>query len=228
MNKTCVVCGKEFHVKPGRFERTKVCSRVCWDIYRPPRIKCTCAHCGKEFDRKPSAMSTSKSPITFCSTPCMHKYRELHATGETKAQRKARLTAKPKAKAPVIVKIKEAPPPHSFGDFFALMTDRTLHRDYEPDPCIRALQKSTPKRTTKRKNPGRRPRQGEITDNVILNLVRDMQPVSGPEIADRLNRSTSTINRCLKRPEILEQIEVVRIEGQKRYFAMRETLKEAA
>lgn len=70
----------------------------------------------------------------------MHKYRELHATGETKAQRKARLTAK----APVIVKIKEAPPPHSFGDFFALMTDRTLHRDYEPDPCIRALQKSTP------------------------------------------------------------------------------------
>ena len=50
----------------------------------------------------------------------------------------------------------------------------------------------------------------------------------GPEIADRLNRSTSTINRCLKRPEILEQIEVVRIEGQKRHFAMRETLKEAA
>lgn len=223
MNKICAVCGKEFHVKPGRFERTKVCSRVCWDIYRPPRIKCTCAHCGKEFDRKPSAMSTSKSPITFCSTPCMHKYRELHATGETKAQRKARLTAKPKAKAPVIVKIKEAPPPQSFGDFFTLMTDRTLHRDYEPDPHIRALQKGSVKRASKRAL-----RVGEIPDSLILDVIRSMQPVSGLEIAERLNRPQSTINHCLKRPEILEQIEVVRIEGQKRYFAMRETLKEAA
>jgi hypothetical protein len=66
MVKNCLVCNKEFYVKPFRIktENGKFCSRKCYGISKIKEIKCICKQCKKVFFRNPSKVGK------FCSYKC--------------------------------------------------------------------------------------------------------------------------------------------------------------
>jgi len=71
--KTCVQCGRTFHVVPSRRDR-KYCSRECMAEGFRTGESVVCAHCGKEIYRPRNQLERAKSGLSFCSPSCLNEY----------------------------------------------------------------------------------------------------------------------------------------------------------
>jgi len=65
MKKICVVCHKEYDVKPYLFEKSKYCSVYCHNHGNYEHIEKKCLECGKTFH-----VSSSRITKKFCSDIC--------------------------------------------------------------------------------------------------------------------------------------------------------------
>lgn len=73
--KSCPVCGKSFEVKQHRGDTAKYCSKECWSVRNPPRVK-ICGWCGKSFS------DWGYNDAKFCSKSCADKNRSVVYRGE--------------------------------------------------------------------------------------------------------------------------------------------------
>lgn len=67
---TCEVCGGTFLVPKAHLGERTTCSIKCRGLKHRNRVMLRCATCGREFDRRASALSKSRSGLTFCSRVC--------------------------------------------------------------------------------------------------------------------------------------------------------------
>lgn len=70
IKKTCIVCGKDFYVKPYRAEISKHCSKPCAYISLNRQIEKKCASCGKSF-MVPN--NIHRKGAKYCSLDCYYK-----------------------------------------------------------------------------------------------------------------------------------------------------------
>jgi len=72
--RVCLVCGREFRVKPVVVKRGhgKFCSKECKAEYMKKRVKRVCRQCGKEFEVWESG--ARKGAGKFCSADCHRQY----------------------------------------------------------------------------------------------------------------------------------------------------------
>ena len=76
--KICVVCGKEFELKPEQslVHGRKTCSKECHDkICPPPLHDKPCVVCGKEIIHRPSEQPR------FCSRDCLNRFMSVSRKG---------------------------------------------------------------------------------------------------------------------------------------------------
>ncbi len=79
MNKECIVCHRQFRVKPSHYNLRKTCSRACIAKYygnalagdknphwKGGNIECTCHWCGKSYSVIPANLHTTR----YCSKTC--------------------------------------------------------------------------------------------------------------------------------------------------------------
>lgn len=82
MNKKCIICGKEFKVKPSEVDRRKFCSNKCVGKYnsltRKKRVTKVCQICGKEYEVTKSRETKSVT----CSTLCQNKWQSNELVGQ--------------------------------------------------------------------------------------------------------------------------------------------------
>ena len=75
VTKTCLRCGKSFEVKHYRINTAHYCSRACWSVRNPPKVK-PCPQCGKSFS------DGGYNDAKFCSKACYTKFQTIHHRGE--------------------------------------------------------------------------------------------------------------------------------------------------
>jgi len=73
--KSCPVCGKSFEVKGYRDKTAKFCSKECWSVRNPPKVK-VCGYCGESFS------DWGYNDAKFCSKLCADKNRSIEWRGE--------------------------------------------------------------------------------------------------------------------------------------------------
>lgn len=83
LNKSCMVCAKEFYVPNYRKNTAKFCSQACQNHGQYERRKYNCAGCFKEFESSPS-----RAKKKFCSVEC----RSLLAASIKERRRQSKYT----------------------------------------------------------------------------------------------------------------------------------------
>lgn len=86
-NSICIVCSKEFHVKPSSLKRKwgKCCSKKCRDENQKNGKFLNCFYCGKEIYRTPSDLRReSKTKTYFCSKSCQCVWKNKRRKKKTK------------------------------------------------------------------------------------------------------------------------------------------------
>lgn len=77
----CIVCGKEFSVRPYRIGTAKTCSMSCAGKIKPKRFRRTeraCKQCGTRFQIQIGELK-HKGHGTFCSRKCVTRWQEESA-----------------------------------------------------------------------------------------------------------------------------------------------------
>lgn len=84
VKKTCLICGKEFEVRPSRAKTAKYCSNECQHESLKGKPNCTCEVCGKMFHRKQYRINKTKH--LTCSRTCAYELRKVLYAGENNHQ----------------------------------------------------------------------------------------------------------------------------------------------
>jgi len=81
-NCSCLLCSKEFYVKPFALTRGrgKFCSKGCQYFYKRNRIEKYCGVCGNKFQIKAS----ENHKMIRCSKECKEKFRSLNCVQKVK------------------------------------------------------------------------------------------------------------------------------------------------
>lgn len=71
---TCEVCEAQYHVRPSKVDRSKYCSRECFDESQRNSVTLICDFCDEEYEKKKSHAEESR----FCSRECKDEYKREH------------------------------------------------------------------------------------------------------------------------------------------------------
>lgn len=69
LNKTCIHCSKQYHVKPYLLSTSKYCSRICKDLNASIKINAVCLVCNTPFEHVSARCNTAK----YCSNQCRYQ-----------------------------------------------------------------------------------------------------------------------------------------------------------
>lgn len=95
VQKTCLKCGSEFSVPPGRANAAKYCSRTCSSRSQDKKAKANtvCTQCGKRFHIKESQKTRYKRTLGyFCSNSCSAKSKSIAYSSSSNPNYKGRNT----------------------------------------------------------------------------------------------------------------------------------------
>lgn len=103
IEKSCVICGKEYKCILSRSSKSKYCSRECSDKASIKVGNQCCANCGKIVKRKPHEILKNKN--SFCSIECLGKYKSENNVGKNNPNFNNRGNSNPLFRGEVIQKL---------------------------------------------------------------------------------------------------------------------------
>ncbi len=73
-DQNCEECGETYYVKPSKSDRSKYCSRECFDESQKNRTTLTCEFCEETYEKKKSHAAESR----FCSRECKDRFKRTY------------------------------------------------------------------------------------------------------------------------------------------------------